>query len=29
MPPFPPFGETPLMEREMRRQISEDLAKGE
>ena len=29
MPPFLPFGETPFMEREMSRQISEDLARGE
>ena len=29
MPPFLPFGETPFMEREMSRQITEDLAKGE
>ena len=27
-PPFLPFGETPFMEREMSRQISEDLARG-
>ena len=27
MPPYFPFGETPFMEREMSRQISEDLAK--
>jgi hypothetical protein len=29
MPPFLPFGETPFMEREMSRQITEDLARGE
>ena len=29
MPPYFPFGETPFMEREMSRQINEDLARGE
>jgi hypothetical protein len=28
MPNFLPFGETPFMEREMSRQISEDLSRG-
>ena len=28
MPPYLPFGETPFMEREMSRQINEDLARG-
>ena len=29
MPPYFPFGETPFMEREISRQIEEDLARGE
>jgi hypothetical protein len=28
MPPYFPFGETPFMEREISRQIEEDLARG-
>jgi hypothetical protein len=29
MPPYFPFGETPYMEREISRQIDEDLNRGE